>query len=107
MFTGMRPGLGHSYFFGDALGSGKLMQARGCPSHQGGRGDVVGVVAFVEILANSGLGQGDDPGTGYCLLGDVQHFPSMDLGQEHTSLTGASALSGQERGATSGTGAWT
>lgn len=68
--------MGHSHFFGDAFGGGELIQARGCPSHQGSRGNVVRVVTLVEVLAHFGLGQGDDPGTGHRLLGDVQHLPA-------------------------------
>lgn len=37
---------------------------------------MVGVVALVDVLTHFGLGQGDDPGTGHCLLGDVQHLPA-------------------------------
>lgn len=71
-----RPGLGHSHFFGNAFGGGKLIQARGCPSQQGSPGNVVGVIALIEVLAYFGLGQRDNPGTGNCLLGDIQHLPA-------------------------------
>lgn len=71
-----RPGLGHSHFFSDAFGGGKLIQARGCPSRQGSPGNIVRVIALVKVLSYFGLGQGDDPGTGHCLLGDFQHLPA-------------------------------
>lgn len=50
-----------SHFLGDVFGGGKLINSRRCLSHQRGWGDVVWVVALVEVLSNFGLGQGDDP----------------------------------------------
>lgn len=50
-----------SHFLGDVFGDGKLINARRCLSHQGSWGDVVRVVALVEVLSYFGLGQGDDP----------------------------------------------
>lgn len=95
-----------SGFFGDALGGGKLIQAGGGPSHQGGRGDAVGVITLVQVLSHFGLSQGHDPGTGHRLLGDLQHLPVWVSVRNTLFRLGLGHWTGWERRTTSGPEPW-
>lgn len=100
------PDLGCSCFFGDALGGGKLLQARGRTSHQGGWRDEVGVVVLAQVPPHFGFGQGDDAGTGHRLLGGLQHLPACVSVRNTLVRLGLGHWRGREKGVVSEAGAW-